>query len=46
MLTAQEVRRLTLFKWRYALESKGFTTTQAEHILFWKWLSRTGRIDG
>lgn len=37
-LTAQDVRRLTLFKWRYSLESSGFTTQQAAHLLFLKWL--------
>ena len=38
MLTPQEVRRLTVFKWRYALESAGFTTRQAEQLLFLRWL--------
>jgi hypothetical protein len=38
VLTAQDVRRLTLFKWRYSLESAGFSTHQAEHLLFLKWL--------
>jgi hypothetical protein len=38
MLTAQDVRRLTLFKWRYSLESAGFSSHQAEHLLFLKWL--------
>jgi len=37
-LTAQDVRRLTLFKWRYSLESAGFTPRQAGHLLFLKWL--------
>ena len=37
-LTAQDVRRLTLFKWRYSLESAGFTSQQAAHLLFLKWL--------
>lgn len=37
-LTAQDVRRLTLFKWRYSLESAGFTSQQAAHLLFMKWL--------
>jgi len=37
-LTAQDVRRLTLFKWRYSLESAGFSSHQAEHLLFLKWL--------
>ena len=38
MLSAQDVRRLTLFKWRYSLESAGFSSNQAEHLLFLKWL--------
>jgi hypothetical protein len=37
-LTAQDVRRLTLFKWRYSLESAGFTSQQAAQLLFLKWL--------
>jgi hypothetical protein len=37
-LTAQDVRRLTLFKWRYSLESAGFSSRQAGHLLFLKWL--------
>jgi hypothetical protein len=37
-LTAQDVRRLTLFKWRYSLESAGFSSNQAERLLFLKWL--------
>jgi hypothetical protein len=37
-LTAQDVRRLTLFKWRYSLESAGFSSQQAEQLLFLKWL--------
>jgi hypothetical protein len=38
VLTAQDVRRLTLFKWRYSLESAGFSSRQAERLLFLKWL--------
>ena len=38
VLTAQDVRRLTLFKWRYSLESAGFSSRQAEYLLFLKWL--------
>lgn len=37
-LTAQDVRRLTLFKWRYSLESAGFSSHQAAQLLFLKWL--------
>ena len=45
VLTAQDVRRLTLFKWRYSLESAGFSSHQAEHLLFLKWLhARRGSL--
>ena len=44
-LTAQDVRRLTLFKWRYSLESAGFSSRQAAHLLFLKWLhARRGPV--
>jgi hypothetical protein len=43
-LCVQDVRRLTLFKWRYSLESAGFTTHQAGHLLFLKWLHARRRI--
>jgi hypothetical protein len=36
-LTATDVRRLTLFKWRYSLETAGFSRAQAAHLLFLKW---------
>jgi hypothetical protein len=39
ILCAADVRRLTLFKWRYSLESAGFSTPQAEQLLFLKWLN-------
>ena len=45
-LTAQDVRRLTLFKWRYSLESAGFTSRQAAHLLFLKWLHARQRAGG
>ena len=45
-LTAQDVRRLTLFKWRYSLESAGFTSQQAAHLLFLKWLHARQRAVG
>jgi hypothetical protein len=45
-LTAQDVRRLTLFKWRYSLESAGFTSRQAGHLLFLKWLHARRRVVG
>ncbi|MDP8922794.1 MAG: hypothetical protein M3O34_07950 [Chloroflexota bacterium] len=37
-LTSQDMRRLTLYKWRYALESAGFTAEQARRLMFLRWL--------
>ena len=37
-LTSQDMRRLTLYKWRYALESAGFTADQAQRLMFLRWL--------
>ncbi len=37
-LTSQDMRRLTLYKWRYALESAGFTADQANRLMFLRWL--------
>lgn len=37
-LTATDVRRLTLYKWRYSLRSAGFTAREAAHLLFLRWL--------
>jgi hypothetical protein len=37
-LTEDERWRLTLYKWRYSLESQGFTPAQARQLLFVKWL--------
>jgi hypothetical protein len=38
-LKAQDVRRLTLFKWKYSLESAGFSSHAAEQLLFLKWMN-------
>jgi hypothetical protein len=43
-LSRTEIRKLTLFKWRYTLETAGFTPEQAEHLLFLKWAYANGRI--
>jgi hypothetical protein len=43
-LSRSEIRRLTLFKWRYTLESAGLTSEQADHLLFLKWAYANGRI--
>lgn len=45
-LTSEDVRRLTLYKWRYSLESTGFTTDQVGHLLFLKWLYANCAVRG
>jgi hypothetical protein len=42
-LTAAEIRALTLFKWRYSIETAGFSRREAEHLLFLRWLYATRR---
>lgn len=42
-LTSQDMRRLTLYKWRYALESAGFTSDQANRLMFLRWLHGRAR---
>lgn len=43
-LSSQDVNRLTSYKWRYALESHGFSADQASHLLFMKWLYGNGGV--
>lgn len=43
-LTNRDVERLRTFKLRYALESFGFTPSQAERLLFTQWLYRRGAL--
>ena len=43
-LTTEDLRRLTLYKWRYSLESVGFTGQQVSHLLFMKWLYATNVV--
>ena len=45
-LTGEDVHRLTVYKWRYALESSGFSTRQVGHLLFLKWLYAKHQIHG
>lgn len=45
-LSDQEVDFLRGYKRRYRLEGKGFTTPQAQHLLFMQWLSTRGIIKG
>lgn len=37
-LSAEDVWHLTLYKWRYSLESHGFAPEQVRRLLFLKWL--------
>jgi hypothetical protein len=46
LLTRQDVDRLTAYKWRYSLESHGFSTSQATRLLFIKWLYARGTVGG
>ncbi len=43
-LTSQEIHRLTLYKWRYALEAHGFRREEIPDLLFLKWLQATRRV--
>lgn len=45
MLTATDVKRLTLWKWVYTLESAGFSRQEAGRLLWLRWLVTTGRMD-
>ena len=42
-LTTAELHRLTLFKWRYTLESYGFSDSEVDQLLFLTWLHATRR---
>jgi hypothetical protein len=46
LLTHEDVRRLTLYKWRYSLESVGFTPEQIGRLLFLKWLYVSHAVRG
>jgi hypothetical protein len=46
VLSRQDVDRLTNYKWRYSLESHGFSTAQATRLLFMKWLYARGTVGG
>lgn len=43
-LTQREVRALIVFKWRYALESAGFSPAEARRLCFAKWAVHAGRL--
>lgn len=44
VLTAADVRRLTLWKWRYSLEGQGFMRAEAERLVFMRWAAHYGVI--
>lgn len=43
-LTPLELRALTAFKWRYAIEAAGFSEKEARTILFHRWLFRREKV--
>jgi hypothetical protein len=45
-LSADELYRLTLYKWRYALEAYGFDATEVRQLMFLKWLHASHCIQG
>lgn len=46
VLTPADVTRLTLWKWKYVLESHGFTPIQASHLIFLRILAERGDMGG
>ena len=46
LLTAEDQRRLSLYKARYALEAAGLTREQVSHVLFLRWLHARGGLPG
>lgn len=45
-LSLLEQHRLTLFKWRYSLESLGFAAHEIQSLMFLTWLRATARATG
>jgi hypothetical protein len=45
-LNTLELHRLTLYKWRYTLESLGFRDWQVDELMFLRWLRATSRVHG
>ena len=43
-LSTTDLYQLTLFKWRYTLESLGFAAHEVEQLLFLTWLRATARV--
>jgi hypothetical protein len=46
VLSPEEVRRLTLYKWKYSLESEGFTPEEIRQLMFVKYLAHRRRVLG
>jgi len=46
VLSASELHRLTLFKWRYSLEALGFEPQEVDQLMFLTWLRATRRVHG
>lgn len=45
-LTEREKVALTAYKWRYCLESAGFTQREARRLIFMRWLFVRGGLSG
>jgi hypothetical protein len=45
-LNPTDLTKLTNFKVRYTLETRGFSAAQAQRLLFVKWLHSHGTIGG
>ena len=45
-LSADELYRLTLYKWRYSLEAYGFDQDEVRGLMFLKWLYASRRVQG
>ena len=41
-LSGEELAQLTAFKWRYMLETVGFSETEANRLIFIRWLRQSG----
>lgn len=45
-LTPAEAERVAYYRARYSIEAWGFGRAEADRLLFWRWLVRTGRLVG
>ncbi|MFN8526355.1 MAG: hypothetical protein U0821_24920 [Chloroflexota bacterium] len=45
-LDGDERKKLSRFKWRYRLETSGFSAAEAERLIFFKWLYCTRPLRG